>query len=402
MSPTILGQIPDQAKPEDYGSWSLDLAGYASDDSPLSELKWYITGNNDSLYSISGENVTGNHILTFTTRPDAFGDDLVIIWLEDYYGSKASQNLWINITPVNDAPSFQNPPSLNVEADEDYTFDYSPYLKDIDNGLGELILTVDDDFATVNGLKVTYRYPSSMGNRNVSVVLTISDGSKETNATMTINVIAPRVVMGWGWDAIMLVSFGGLGLLALILALIAFFPWLRKKKQSTVEDMFLVHGDGRLIAHYTRELRPERDEDILAGMLTAVQEFIEDSMGRDEVLSRFEFQFQEKNVMVERGKDVYLAVFLAHEPPDNAGEQLKAFIKDVEDAYKDVIPQWTGDVSSFKGLQDLMDHLFVGRGYRKGYWKKLKFLRAGPSIENLKKDRAKKEEGEEEPEENDE
>src|SRR5438094_515554 len=41
-----------------------------------------------------------------------------------------------------------------------------------------------------------------------------------------------------------------------------------------VEDVFLIHSDGRLIAHHSRKFREEIDEDIFSGMLTVVQDFV--------------------------------------------------------------------------------------------------------------------------------
>jgi hypothetical protein len=270
---------------------------------------------------------------------------------------------------------FSTPPDIFIKANEDYAFDYSQYINDIDNDPSELTLSVDDDYASPSELVVTYRYPSATVNEDRIVRLTISDGTSEANVTITVSVTSSGVFGGWGWDSIMLMNFGWLGFLGLAIALFMLFPILKnRRKKFTVEDIFLTHRDGRLIAHYTRELRPDRDEDILAGMLTAVQEFIKDSMGRQEVLKRFEFQMQEKKVLVESGDNVYIAVFTRGEVPQDASEQLRSFLEDVEQAYANVIPDWSGDTNAFKGLKDLMDVLLVGRGYKKGYWKKLKFL----------------------------
>jgi hypothetical protein len=201
--PSIIGQIEDQSASEDAGSWDLDLNSYASDDSPLSDLKWSLSGNDDSLYQVSGENVAGNHILTFKPLKDAWGDDQVTLWLEDPSGLKVGQNIWINITPVNDPPTFSIPPDLFVKANEDYAFDYSPYINDIDNDLSELILSVDDEHGTPIELVVTYRYPPTSVNGDRTILLTVSDGDSEANATITISVISPGIFGGWGWDSIM-------------------------------------------------------------------------------------------------------------------------------------------------------------------------------------------------------
>jgi hypothetical protein len=371
--PVITPKIPNQSVIEDFGPWTLDLSSFAVDDSPQSALKWYVTGSNDSMYTLSGDDLVGNHVLSFSTKQNVFGNDFLTIWLEDPLGLRDSQGLWINITPVNDAPSFVTPPNLNVKTSEDYSFDYSPYISDLDNTHDELILSIDDENAIVNGLNVTYSYPISMENTNVSVTLSVSDGTGSAEVTISVNVVSDRIIAGW--DAIMSISFLGLALLAVLMALLLAIPSLRNRKQEySVEDIFLIHKDGRLIAHYTRELVPDRDEDILSGMLTAVQEFIKDSMSRDEILRRFDFQFQERKVLVERGENTFLAVFLKGVEPSNTREQLKAFVEDIEIVYAGILPQWSGDVDAFTGLKDLMDVLLVGKGYRKGHWKKMRFM----------------------------
>ena len=46
---------------------------------------------------------------------------------------------------------------------------------------------------------------------------------------------------------------------------------------TVIDEVFLMTPTGMLLKHYTRRLRPDQDEDILAGMLQAVQTFIKDS-----------------------------------------------------------------------------------------------------------------------------
>ncbi|MCK5548118.1 MAG: hypothetical protein KAI64_03830, partial [Thermoplasmata archaeon] len=376
--PAISGLIPNQIRAEDMDPWSMNLTGFAFDDGPISDLKWFIAGTDESIYNVLGENVTGNHLLTFNAWPNAFGNDLVTISLEDSSGLRDSQDLWINITPVNDPPVIQALPALIVEIEKAFIFDYSPYISDIDNDLEELDLAVDDQFVAVDGLVVTYYYPAVMNDRTVRVRLEVSDGMDEVNVDATVYVVSQSIIEAMGWDSIMLLSFWALLLLGVILTLVFFVPFLRGKRQKGgVEDIFVIHKDGRLIAHNSKLLVPNRDEDILSGMLTAIQEFIKDAMGRKQVMQSVEFQFEDRNVLIERGRYIYMAIFVGGEPPSRIREQMLAFLLDVEEAYSDVIPRWTGDVAAFRGIRVLMNKLFVGRGYRRGYWRKLKYL--GPT-----------------------
>jgi hypothetical protein len=105
VDPAIQGTIPDQLKPEDYGSWNLDLSAFASDpQDPLADLTWFFTDHDSSLTSISGDNIIGNHMITFTTVANAYGSDELTIWLRDKDGHSDSQTLSVDITSVNDRP----------------------------------------------------------------------------------------------------------------------------------------------------------------------------------------------------------------------------------------------------------------------------------------------------------
>lgn len=179
LSPVIQATVPSQERPEDYGSWSLDLSGFASDPNEgLGTLMWNVKGHDSSLYTVSGTSIAGNHILVFTTVQDAYGSDQPTLELINSLGFKDVQPIWINITPVNDYPVFSGSPDLFVRYDEQYVFDYSPYITDIDNDASDFSLITDDlTNTTVNGLNVTFSYPQSMVGQTAYVRITVMDGA---------------------------------------------------------------------------------------------------------------------------------------------------------------------------------------------------------------------------------
>ncbi|TET90806.1 MAG: hypothetical protein E3J35_05120 [Methanomassiliicoccales archaeon] len=177
--PWIEGVIPDQLKPEDFGSWTLDLTDYANDsEDSLSLLRWHIDGDNSSLYTVTGDDKPGNHVLTFITVRDAFGEDEITLSLIDRFDQSTQQSLWVNITPVNDRPTIRDAPNkVYVKYDNPLDIDYAPFIEDVDNSTQDLTLTTDDPVhATVQGLQVTYEYPQNMVGKSIFVVLTVSDG----------------------------------------------------------------------------------------------------------------------------------------------------------------------------------------------------------------------------------
>jgi hypothetical protein len=203
IPPTITEKVPDQIKLEDSPPWTLDLTPYEDDiEDPGADLKWYLEGEDTSLYKVTGENTTEDD-LKFILEPDAFGNDEVVLWLYDSEGSWDSQVLWINITPDNDIPYFDPlPPNLIVHyddptnPDDDPTpFDYTFYVHDIETPTEDLVITTSqpttdlgEGYAEVNGLSVTFHYPEKRVGDAILVFLTLSDGEDSSQTMIIVTV----------------------------------------------------------------------------------------------------------------------------------------------------------------------------------------------------------------------
>ena len=191
-TPVITGVVPDQLAQEDAPPWSLDLAPYAriqpDPADTLGNLEWYLTGVNESLYTVFGMNTFGRHTLAFTPVKDAFGTDDTVLWLEDRGGAKTSQPLRVSIQPVNDPPVWAHVPEVWVKYDLPYALDLRPYVADVDTPAGALTLTTEDpSHIALSGLVATYLYPGPT--RTIWVRHYVSDGqSTAVVALVTIHI----------------------------------------------------------------------------------------------------------------------------------------------------------------------------------------------------------------------
>jgi len=177
-TPQIMGKIPNQEMVEDCDPWSLDLNKYESIlEVPNNPLNWWVTGENNSLYALIGEN-SSTDTLTFSPVSNAYGNNIATIWLGDNSGVRDSQTIWINITSVNDPPSIFGTPDIVVHYDQTYTFNYTHYIKDLDTPKEELILSTSDPDNTevIDGLNVNFKYPKSLLGKTIYVIITVSDG----------------------------------------------------------------------------------------------------------------------------------------------------------------------------------------------------------------------------------
>ena len=157
-------------------------------------------------------------------------------------------------------------------------------------------------------------------------------------------------------------------LLALGLAVAGYVGWKRFPWRSSPDDLFLIGLDGRLLLHTTARPTGEMDDDILAGMLTAITMFVRDAFKEEhEELKRFEFG--NRNVAVERGQHVYLAAIYPGQLPVDATRSMNDFIADLGERYGEMLAYWYY-VDDLPGLREMMTQ-FAGRGrYRRWDWRR--------------------------------
>jgi uncharacterized repeat protein (TIGR01451 family) len=187
QSPRINGTVPDLQLEEDSPPGYLNLTGYEEDlQDKHHQLRWYATGENNSLYRLTGENSTADS-LRFTPLPDAYGDDLIRLHLTDSDGNQASTQVWVNVTPVNDAPVVGDVPDLNVRYLTPYTFNLSFYIGDVETPDDALLIGVSDpEHVTVDGTSISLTYSRKYTGQTRPLELTVSDG--ELSSSTSINV----------------------------------------------------------------------------------------------------------------------------------------------------------------------------------------------------------------------
>ncbi len=195
--PEIQGIVPNQEKPEDSPPWSLNLSIYEPIPSTSGiEFYWYLTGENISLYTVAGENSTDDRLI-FTPVADAFGNNLVTIWLKSTENLTASQSLWVNITPVNDPPSISDVPDLILHYDDPYSFNYEPYVFDKETPKHDLTLNVFDGYEgkyiSIQGLNATYYYPKELIGETIYATVSVSDGAAFAQDVINIQITSDYI-----------------------------------------------------------------------------------------------------------------------------------------------------------------------------------------------------------------
>ncbi|HKW42986.1 MAG TPA: DUF5915 domain-containing protein, partial [Thermoplasmata archaeon] len=126
-----------------------------------------------------------------------------------------------------------------------------------------------------------------------------------------------------------------------------------------VEDVFLIHSDGRLIAHHSRKFREEIDEDIFSGMLTVVQDFVKDSFRSRTRIGMKRLDFGDSKILIERSPHTFLATVLVGQEPKFLPLYMLQVLKEVEDRYGVVLEKWTGLLHNLEGIDDIIKKLLL-------------------------------------------
>ncbi|NIP37372.1 MAG: hypothetical protein GWN18_20590, partial [Thermoplasmata archaeon] len=124
-----------------------------------------------------------------------------------------------------------------------------------------------------------------------------------------------------------------------------------------VEEAFLIYEDGRLIAHNSRRLKPERDKDIMTGMLTAVQSFVTDTLIDEERGTLDRLSYGSLTILVEGKREVNLATIISGEESPVLRQGMRNIVSYVSGQYRQYLQDWDGDVDRFKDVKRYIGHL---------------------------------------------
>jgi OOP family OmpA-OmpF porin len=143
--------------------------------------------------------------------------------------------------------------------------------------------------------------------------------------------------------------------IAIIVALLSVYLW--KKKQSEIEDVFIISNEGMLLAHKSKEIHPDMDDDILGSMLTAVQDFVKESFKEKSKFGLKRLDFGDSVIHIKRGKHIYTAVILSGKEPTDLDDSLGKLVTNIETKYEPVLETWDGNMEALRGLKDMLDDL---------------------------------------------
>jgi hypothetical protein len=122
-----------------------------------------------------------------------------------------------------------------------------------------------------------------------------------------------------------------------------------------IDEAFLITNSGLLIKRVSRKAYNDMDDDILSSMLTAVGEFVKDSFGsQNEEGELDELQYGKMRIIIEYGKDLYLAVLVKGQESPHLRLEMRRILKIIHRKYARTFESWDGDLDRFKGSEPIL------------------------------------------------
>jgi len=125
----------------------------------------------------------------------------------------------------------------------------------------------------------------------------------------------------------------------------------KDKALCAIEEVYFIHNDGRLILAASSAAAANRDDqDVFAGMFTAIRDFIKESSSQKGDLGSYDYG--DNRIIIERGRHITCAVTIYGTEPGDLRDEVREVVRQVEGNYAGVIERWDGDKAKLKDITE--------------------------------------------------
>jgi hypothetical protein len=357
--PSVIAPKPDQIYvtfPENTEAVDVLMLSRIFSDSDDSTLNFTILSSGTSVHYT----VASNGAVSLSADNNWSGTEILNITAKDAHGAWAFVQVSVIVTPVNQAPVavLLRDKLIKAGGPRTLVYDLSAFVTFYDSDSSVLTIRVSPDAnAVVVGDKIYVTLPSGVDSITVSLVA--NDGELDSNSVSVEIGIEKTIAQKIGYPYT-------LPLVLLAAGVVGYFLGGRIPRPYSLENLFLIHNDGRLIAHVTREENTILDKDVVSAMFTAVQEFVRDSFQKGEVGLK-KLEIGDKSVLIEKGRYAYVALIYSGWPQKEVFDMLPMLLRDVEERFKDRIEHWNGTMKAVSGVDKMLQE-YMANAYKPGAW----------------------------------
>ncbi len=136
-------------------------------------------------------------------------------------------------------------------------------------------------------------------------------------------------------------------------------PLFRPKDHVSFSKVFVIDRSGLLLAESSVMMAGDMDADIFAGMLSAVQDFVRNSL--DTSLEKKsgikKMEYGDMSILIENGERIFLTSIYKGTGHPDMERVMKNMIRDIESQHGHIIRSWSGKLQDMEVIQDYVDRL---------------------------------------------
>lgn len=126
-----------------------------------------------------------------------------------------------------------------------------------------------------------------------------------------------------------------------------------------IREAFLINEAGLVVSYASQVGANVLNEDIVGGMLAAVESFVKDAFNDGESSPRGleTLVYGNTRILIEHGKLVFLVAVFSGAEPEGMREDLRKIVKKIENKYFDVLTKWDGNLDKVKEIVKIIQSL---------------------------------------------
>lgn len=126
----------------------------------------------------------------------------------------------------------------------------------------------------------------------------------------------------------------------------------KTKRTYKFEQIFLIEKESGLpICHAKIDAIETQDADMVSGMLSAIQSFVQDAFSTDEFDGLNTLQMGELSVWIEWGPSAVVAAVIRGVAPENCRGALQQLLEDIHKDYSEQLSVYEGDAAPFDSVE---------------------------------------------------
>ncbi|MHA1376587.1 MAG: hypothetical protein ACTSR7_20090 [Promethearchaeota archaeon] len=130
------------------------------------------------------------------------------------------------------------------------------------------------------------------------------------------------------------------------------FTYEKIEKQA----LYIIYDDGRGIFDYSFVEAYDQDPGLISGMFSAITSFIKETTRSQDLLKTIDHG--DIRILIEYRKRIFGALFMKGKHSSDVRTFLEKFVDKFESKYSDVLKDWSGALSPFKGDKELVEDIF--------------------------------------------